>query len=95
VRGLRARARRAADHRPARRRRPRDGHRPAIVASTATTDARSFHLYGGPPAVCFGPLAESEHGFDERVHLPSITQTAQTIALFIADWCGLAPAPSA
>jgi acetylornithine deacetylase len=70
------------------------GHRPPILASTATTDARSFHLYGGTPAVCFGPLAENEHGVDERVHLPSVTTTAQTIALFIADWCGLAPAPS-
>ena len=65
------------------------GHRPPLFASTATTDARTFHLYGDTPAVCFGPLAEREHGVDERVHLPSITQTAQAIALFIADWCGL------
>ena len=62
-----------------------------MFASTATTDARSFHLYGGTPAVCFGPLAENEHGVDERVHLPSMTTTAQAIALFIADWCGVAP----
>jgi acetylornithine deacetylase len=71
------------------------GQRPGVFASTATTDARSFHLYGDTPAVCFGPLAENEHGVDERVHLPSITTTAQAIALFIADWCGLAPASSA
>jgi acetylornithine deacetylase len=70
------------------------GQRPPIFASTATTDARTFQLYGDTPAVCFGPLAESEHGVDERVHVPSITATAQSIALFIADWCGLAPAPS-
>jgi acetylornithine deacetylase len=67
------------------------GQRPPIFASTATTDARTFHLYGDTPAVCLGPLAENEHGVDERVHLPSITTTAQTIALFIADWCGLTP----
>lgn len=67
------------------------GQRPPIFASTATTDARTFHLYGATPAVCFGPLAENEHGVDERVHLPSITATAQAIAMFIADWCGLAP----
>ena len=65
------------------------GARPPLYASTATTDARSFQLYGDTPAVCFGPLAENEHGVDERVHIPSITQTAQAIALFIADWCGL------
>jgi acetylornithine deacetylase len=68
------------------------GQRPPIFASTATTDARTFHLYGATPAVCFGPFAENEHGVDERVHLPSMTATAQAIALFVADWCGLARA---
>ena len=71
------------------------GQAPPLFASTATTDARTFQLYGDTPAVCFGPLAESEHGVDERVHLPSITATAQAIALFIADWCGVSAAPSA
>jgi acetylornithine deacetylase len=63
--------------------------RPPLYASTATTDARSFQLYGDTAAVCFGPFAENEHGVDERVHLPSVTETAQVIALFIKDWCGL------
>jgi acetylornithine deacetylase len=71
-----------------------NGQPPPLFASTATTDARTFHLYGDTPAVCFGPLAENEHGVDERVHLPSVTTTAQAIALFIADWCGVTPAPS-
>jgi acetylornithine deacetylase len=65
------------------------GAHPPLLASTATTDARTFQLYGGTPAVCFGPTAEHEHGVDERVHLPSVVETAQAIALFIADWCGL------
>ena len=65
------------------------GARPPLFASTATTDARTFALYGGTPAVCFGPHSENEHGVDERVHLPSVIETAQAIALFIADWCGL------
>ena len=65
------------------------GAAPPLFASTATTDARSFHLYGDTPAVCFGPHAENEHGVDERVSLPSMVRTAQAIALFIADWCGL------
>ena len=72
----------------------RDGPGAALVfASTATTDARTFHLYGDTPAVCFGALAENLHGVDERVHLPSITPTAQALALFIADWCGVTAAP--
>ena len=65
------------------------GARPALIASTATTDARSFALYAGSPAVCFGPHAESIHGVDERVSLRSVIQTAQTLALFIDGWCGL------
>jgi acetylornithine deacetylase len=68
------------------------GSRPRLYASTATTDARTFHLYGGTPAVSFGPLAENEHGVDERVLIPSMTQTAQAIALFVADWCGVSRA---
>ena len=43
---------------------------------------------GETPAVCFGPVAENEHGVDGRVHLPSVTATAQAIAVFTADWCG-------
>src|SRR3954468_20776110 len=66
------------------------GERPRLEASTATTDARTFHLYGDTPAVCFGPRAENIHSMDERVHVPSMVQTAQALALFIRDWCGLA-----
>jgi acetylornithine deacetylase len=71
------------------------GQAPPLFASTATTDARTFQLHGDTPAVCFGPVAENEHGVDERVHLPSLTTTAQAIALFIADWCGVTRVPSA
>jgi acetylornithine deacetylase len=67
------------------------GERPRLEASTATTDARTFVLYGDTPAVCFGPRAENIHSMDERVHVPSMVQTAQALALFIRDWCGLAP----
>lgn len=65
------------------------GAQPVLIASTATTDARSFALYAGTPAVCFGPHAESIHSVDERVSLPSVLQTAQALALFIDGWCGL------
>src|SRR4051812_26236527 len=68
------------------------GTRPGLVASTATTDARTFHLYGDTPAVCFGPRAERIHSTDERVDLPSMLSTAQTLALFVRDWCGVTAA---
>ena len=64
------------------------GAAPPLFASTATTDARTFHLYGATPAICFGPYAERIHSVDERVHLPSVVQTAQALALLIRDWCG-------
>jgi acetylornithine deacetylase len=56
---------------------------------TATTDARFFGLYAGIPALVYGPVAEDYHGFDERVNLESLRKVTRTIALFIADWCGL------
>ena len=58
------------------------------TATTATTDARAF-VQHGIPAVCLGPHAEAIHGVDERVLWPSVVQTAQVLALFIRDWCGL------
>jgi len=63
------------------------GAAPPLLASTATTDARTFQLYGGTPAICFGPYAEAIHSVDERVHLPSVVQTAQALALLVRDWC--------
>jgi acetylornithine deacetylase len=65
------------------------GARPALVATTGTTDARVFGLVGDIPAVCFGPYAEGAHGVGERVYLPSVVQTAQVLGLFIKDWCGV------
>ena len=64
------------------------GAAPPLLASTATTDARTFQLYGATPAICFGPYAERIHSIDERVHLPSVVQTAQALALLVRDWCG-------
>jgi acetylornithine deacetylase len=65
------------------------GERPALLATTATTDARHF-VRAGIPAVCFGPRGERIHGIDERVSLRSVTESAQVLGLFVRDWCGLA-----
>jgi acetylornithine deacetylase len=64
------------------------GGPPALVATTSTTDAVAFGR-AGIPAVCFGPYAEATHGVDERVWFPSVVQTAQVMASFVRDWCGL------
>ncbi len=65
------------------------------MASTATTDARFFGLYGDMPALVYGPRSEFIHGFDERVDLESLRNVTKTLALFIAEWCGLAAPPKA
>ena len=61
------------------------------IATTATTDARFFGLYADTPGLVYGPLAENIHGFDERVSLESVRRNTQAMALFVAEWCGLAP----
>lgn len=56
-------------------------------------DGRVFVLYDGCPCLVYGPLSENIHGIDERVSLSSVRRITAAIALFIADWCGLEPAP--
>lgn len=56
---------------------------------TALTDSRFYGLYYGIPSFCFGPKAENIHGFDERVNLASVQDVTETLACFIARWCGL------
>ena len=58
-------------------------------ASTATTDARFFNLYGDIPATCYGPEGQNIHGIDESVSLASLREVTRVLAMFIADWCGL------
>jgi acetylornithine deacetylase len=58
-------------------------------ASSATTDARAFNLYGSIPATCYGPEAQNIHGIDESVSIESTLRVAQVLALFMARWCGV------
>ena len=61
----------------------------------AYLDGRVFVLYGDTPALVYGPVCERIHGFDERVHLESVRQVTKTVALFMAEWCGVEPLDSA
>lgn len=58
----------------------------------AYLDARVFALYGGIPTLVYGPRSHDIHAFDERVCLDSTRRITQSLALFIADWCGVDPA---
>ncbi|MGJ8605215.1 MAG: ArgE/DapE family deacylase [Marivita sp.] len=51
-------------------------------------DCRVYRLYNDIPSLCYGPISENIHGFDERVSLQSLKRITTTMALFIADWCG-------
>jgi len=62
---------------------------PEWYASTATTDARVFELYGSVPATCYGPEATNIHGIDESVSLASTVEVTKVLAVFLARWCGL------
>jgi len=55
---------------------------------TAITDTR-YYAHQGIPCLCFGARAKRMHGFDECVELESLRKTTRTLALFIADWCGV------
>ena len=66
-----------------------NGKKMREVATTGTTDARFFGLYADTPGLVYGPKSESVHGFDERVDLESVRRVTQTMALFVAEWCGL------
>lgn len=54
-------------------------------------DTRVYALYDKIPALCYGPVSENIHGVDERVSLASVKRITGTMALFVAEWCGLEP----
>ncbi len=72
-----------------------NAHRAAVggdlpsVPTTACTDARFFGLYDGMPSLVYGPKGGAIHGFDERLDLDSLNRVTRSIALFVAEWCGL------
>jgi acetylornithine deacetylase len=59
------------------------------MVTPAYLDGRVFVLYGGMPCLVYGPVSQNIHGFDERVSLASVKRVTGTVALFIAEWCGL------
>jgi acetylornithine deacetylase len=54
-------------------------------------DAALYMNHCGIPSLTYGPLTKNIHGIDECVNLPSLKRVTQTIALFTAAWCGIAP----
>jgi acetylornithine deacetylase len=65
------------------------GHELREYKVQALTDGRFFTLYQNTPVACFGPEADLIHGIDESVSLESFHATTRTIALTMAEWCGV------
>jgi len=57
--------------------------------TAAYLDTRVHTLYDKIPALCYGPISQSVHGFDEWVSIKSLKRVTTAIALFIAEWCGV------
>jgi len=53
-------------------------------------DAALYMNHCGIPSLTYGPVTKNIHGIDECVNLPSLKRVTQTIALFTAEWCGIA-----
>jgi acetylornithine deacetylase len=54
-------------------------------------DTRVHALYDRVPALCYGPKSRNIHGVDECVSLGSLKRITGTMALFVAEWCGVEP----
>ena len=52
-------------------------------------DTRVYSLYDQIPALCYGPISRNIHGADECVSLSSVRRVTATMALFVAEWCGV------
>lgn len=57
--------------------------------STAVNDTRYYTVDYGIPALCYGCNGVGPHAFDEKLSLDSLRKTTLSIALFVAEWCGL------
>lgn len=56
---------------------------------TAINDMRYYNFLG-VPAGCYGATGGNGHAVDEWLDLNSLVPTAQVLAGFIVEWCGLA-----
>jgi acetylornithine deacetylase len=59
-----------------------------LTGASGGLDARFGH-YFGVPSLSYGPTGGNYHGVDEYVDLPSLMRVTKTLALFIAEWCGV------
>jgi len=64
------------------------GSFPKLTGSSTGLDTHFGRMFG-TPSLAFGPRGANYHGIDEYVHIESLLAVTKTLAVFIADWCGL------
>lgn len=67
------------------------GRSPAIKGAPYACDIWALHRTFGMPAVVFGPTGGNAHAADEYVEVDSLFTFLETLALFILQWCEVAP----
>jgi acetylornithine deacetylase len=64
------------------------GHAPTIVGAPYACDMFALHQIFGMPALLCGPTGANAHAADEYIELEGVFQFAETLLLFVLDWCG-------
>jgi len=59
-----------------------------LTGASGGLDARFGH-YFNVPSISYGPTGYNYHGVDEYVDLHSLMRVTKTLAVFIAEWCGV------
>jgi len=60
-----------------------------LTGAAGGLDTRFGSMFG-TPSLAFGPKGANYHGIDEYVDLDSLLTVTKVLAVFIAEWCGLA-----
>ncbi|WP_114578989.1 ArgE/DapE family deacylase [Saliphagus sp. LR7] len=66
------------------------GHEGVFYGGSGGNDTRYYKRYYDIPAMSLGPEPNNIHGANEYVTLPSLIETAQSIACTAIDYCGVA-----
>jgi acetylornithine deacetylase len=67
------------------------GSAPTVGGRTGGADTRYLIKHGQTPTVIFGPGVTSEmHAVNESVPIANLVTATKTLALAIAEWCGIA-----
>lgn len=62
------------------------------IAAAGSSDARVTAAHG-IPSVLYGATVKNIHGYDEAVEIESLRSLTASVALLIADWCGVEATP--